>query len=145
MATVVQHLEGPQTDRVEWQGSVRFRAGGFRYHHGRLENLGSTGARLVSQTPLGYGSRVQVTIEVEPGWSIATASHVVWCREHSEPGTWVAEVRFGSLWDDDAERLDRWVRSAGLPAQAPSPSSAATSVAGALWSGSPVMPDLGWL
>lgn len=155
--------------RINRRFSVRYRTGGLRYHQGQAVSVSVSGARIVGSTPLMPGARVHLTLQLEAGWSIATAATVVWCRELSTGSAWVTGLAFGELWQEDSERLGRWVRGARpLMEKGPAPvvvqtrsshhefatgkvlpfpiqSSASTSASGALCSNPPVMPDLGWL
>lgn len=129
--------------RVDRCCPMRYRTKGFRFHQGKVVNLSPSGARVMACTPLHIGSKVYVTIEIEPGWSIATAAWVAWCREQADLGSWIAGLAFAQLWQDDIDRLVLWTVAA--EAQPPAESSPATSGQGARLSGPPVMPDLGWL
>lgn len=157
-------------ERLNQRFAVRYRSGGLRYHQGQAVSVSARGARVVTSSPLMPGARVHLTLQLEAGWSIATAARVVWCRDLSTGSAWVAGLEFGDLWQEDAERLGRFVRGArplgnekgSAPGKAqtrssqspfgtakvlpfPAQSKASTSDTGALWSNPPVMPDLGWL
>lgn len=155
-------------ERLNQRFAVRYRSGGLRYHLGQAVSVSARGARIVTSSPLMPGARVHLTLQLEAGWSIATAAKVVWCRDLSTGSAWVAGLEFGDLWQEDAERLGRFVRNEKgsapvkaqtrsskspfgtakvlpFPVQPKAESKASTSESGALWSNPPVMPDLGWL
>lgn len=94
--------------RVNRSFPVRYRAQGLRFHQGRVLSVGVSGARMLAPGPLAEGSRVQVTLSLEPGWTLAAPARVVWSQPVGDSS--VVGLEFTEIWRDDEDRLVRWVR-----------------------------------